>query len=690
MGIWPVSFQPLALAVGRALCVCLMSFFRLAACKNGEIFNQTRLGTASGISLGARQRLIFTHNVGEESRVGLVKPGTIICAEPSPDVASIVATTVAASLSAKTKGVEGGASLSASQSEGIMALGERTASIQLLRDQMYRACEAYANGAITGTTYSVMLSRIHESMATLMLGETAGGRFSNAGQALTSSASGQAQAALSDLSQSAEDAQKKLGDLGKKDEEVKLLEDQLKVIKEDESKGKDSAEYKEKETELNKAKEQQTALRADLSLSISTFAQGSSEVKAQVAAAPSSDHLDAAQAKVLVDFQRNFLMDDHIAKAFVTSCLVDLSIGSQQSKRARDIQTKAIDFVESDIAKKAQDLLEQKNFNKKELDELMASARQLLAGSTKLAKEIASVDRYSSLAGYCKEHLERVIDSSLKATEKLKLEWAKTLQLSAEEDMLKALEKTCPGKTWNDRKECAELTLGRKVSGNEAGKPATSASRPDMPVSSSNNEKFPLSAEEIKGFTEVFGGINKTLEAIDKNIDPKAGEDIQTYVVMRGYVEELQTYLRYKGESTPFRADKIDGVAGPQTRESITALDKDSKGKVTVNVVGKALDSPWLPEAGTLTDFEPTRFETWLQTNKGGQARLKAAQKQIKAKETGQIDEATRKKINTFRKAEKLPETGRLTHLLLRLIEYKIDQAKPNKTAEAKTNRSKG
>ena len=64
----------------------------------------------------------------------------------------------------------------ASLNEGITQL-ERLAVIQLLRDKMYRACEAYANGAIDRASYVLMLARIDKTMITLLSQEMVAGAF---------------------------------------------------------------------------------------------------------------------------------------------------------------------------------------------------------------------------------------------------------------------------------------------------------------------------------------------------------------------------------------------------------------------------------------------------------------------------------------------------------------------------------
>src|SRR6267143_5140326 len=120
------------------------------------------------IATDSRLRVITTSTQGFLSMTGLVDPKTIICTEPSPDVATTIVNSFG--VSAGILG-QGSASLSAQQLEGLVQLGERTAAIQLLRDKMYQTCIAYANGAISGTTYSLLMSRLDDSIITLSLSD---------------------------------------------------------------------------------------------------------------------------------------------------------------------------------------------------------------------------------------------------------------------------------------------------------------------------------------------------------------------------------------------------------------------------------------------------------------------------------------------------------------------------------------
>ncbi|WP_423908377.1 hypothetical protein [Candidatus Spongiihabitans sp.] len=115
------------------------------------------------IIIDAKQRILLNksdpHHDGER----------ILCIEPPPDVAQAISSALS------LKNQDGDAMISLNES--IIQLGERLAVMQLLRDRMYRACEAYANGAIDRVSYVLMLARIDKTMITLLSQEMIAGAF---------------------------------------------------------------------------------------------------------------------------------------------------------------------------------------------------------------------------------------------------------------------------------------------------------------------------------------------------------------------------------------------------------------------------------------------------------------------------------------------------------------------------------
>jgi hypothetical protein len=134
-------------------------------------------------SLDATQRTIIERPVTISGDGRRIAPNTVLCAEPSPDVATAIAASF--SMTARASGLEpnsgsqisGAGAAARSLAQLVAQLGPRTTTVQLLRDVLFRACEAYANGALNVTAYAQMLGRFDAFAATLMLGEVAGGAF---------------------------------------------------------------------------------------------------------------------------------------------------------------------------------------------------------------------------------------------------------------------------------------------------------------------------------------------------------------------------------------------------------------------------------------------------------------------------------------------------------------------------------
>lgn len=112
------------------------------------------------LAVDARQRFLLNTSKGGESH-----DARVVCAEPSPDVLSALAAALGAQVSMQEKA---DASISASLVESAAQLGPRTQTVQLLRDGLYRACEAYLNGLLTKKEYRRILLGYDEAMITLL------------------------------------------------------------------------------------------------------------------------------------------------------------------------------------------------------------------------------------------------------------------------------------------------------------------------------------------------------------------------------------------------------------------------------------------------------------------------------------------------------------------------------------------
>jgi hypothetical protein len=88
----------------------------------------------------------------------------VTCAEPSPDALSALSTSVGGSV----QDPKVLANFAVAASESAASIGLRTQSIQLLRDGMYRSCEAYAARAIDGPEFNRQQRRYQNLMLSLL------------------------------------------------------------------------------------------------------------------------------------------------------------------------------------------------------------------------------------------------------------------------------------------------------------------------------------------------------------------------------------------------------------------------------------------------------------------------------------------------------------------------------------------
>jgi hypothetical protein len=130
-----------------------------------HIFRPFDVDRGESLSVDARQRVILVTHKG-----GRTRDRTIVCTEPSPDAATArsAAGRVAAGLpsAAPDKDVQAAAATASGEAMALVAM--RTQTVRLLRDGLYRACEAYMNGAIDQHQYNIVLLNIDKLMVTLL------------------------------------------------------------------------------------------------------------------------------------------------------------------------------------------------------------------------------------------------------------------------------------------------------------------------------------------------------------------------------------------------------------------------------------------------------------------------------------------------------------------------------------------
>lgn len=180
-----------------------VSLFLLASCaldrESGAHLRS--VSRTSDLAMSADYRMVYKRDRADRK---------VFCAEPSPDIGRIVSAASNASVTGSAKGLarvqpELALAFAASRAEGLAQLGQRLATIQLLRDSTFRACEAYANEAISASTYAMIVSRYDDVMVTLLLGEMAANTARPASSALLTGA-----ASTNGLSQTTSEAAVKL------------------------------------------------------------------------------------------------------------------------------------------------------------------------------------------------------------------------------------------------------------------------------------------------------------------------------------------------------------------------------------------------------------------------------------------------------------------------------------------------
>ena len=142
----------------------------------GTIFKKFSIDEVppNSISLDARQRLIIVTDKGAPVRDNdnnTLQQHRVVCAEPSPDafMALVASGGADVAFGGKKAGARG------AMAESVAALGRRTQTIQLLRDGLYRACEAYMNGVIDKNAYQRIMVAYDELLITLVAIESLGG-----------------------------------------------------------------------------------------------------------------------------------------------------------------------------------------------------------------------------------------------------------------------------------------------------------------------------------------------------------------------------------------------------------------------------------------------------------------------------------------------------------------------------------
>ena len=171
------------------ICGAAVAATVLSACGTSDFrVEHHELGTSQTLATDAGARLVTaTPIVGEVDSSGRFKPRQVNCAEPSPDVAKAIQTAFSSGISLDVTGQSANMpadlqarlanAVATSRSEALAQLTERLPTIQLLRDGLFRACEAYANGTLSPISYSLVLSRYGDTLVTMLGSELIAGNY---------------------------------------------------------------------------------------------------------------------------------------------------------------------------------------------------------------------------------------------------------------------------------------------------------------------------------------------------------------------------------------------------------------------------------------------------------------------------------------------------------------------------------
>ncbi len=310
----------------------------------GDILNEFYLSeddNGQSITTGARQRVVLNHNPNLVTRPGLVTPQRIVCTEPSPDVAVAVANSYGAAISILQYG---SGSLSQETVEGIAQLAERTASIQLLRERMFRACEAYSNGAITGTTYTLLMNDIGRELVTTNLGENAAGRFGRSLAALGGKATASSGASIAGFASAIEDIGEASAQLGEAEAALLEAQNNLNAELEKPEADRDQDKLDELRNEVTEAERDLKNTKELLRGEIKTATEAAGEFSTVEAAGQISATASAEVANELEEMQKSFLDQDPIASV-IDACIVEMAnvnVSNSTDQRVHDAVVRAL------------------------------------------------------------------------------------------------------------------------------------------------------------------------------------------------------------------------------------------------------------------------------------------------------------------------------------------------------------
>ena len=141
----------------------LVAAFALDACSSANLRAANLGQDVQAKAMTADYRMVMSKDVTHGDK------GKIVCAEPSPDIARAVSEAIAQNAAVTAHSVGASEAFHYQTAQTIAQLGKRFATIQLLRDELYNQCLAYANGQLSESAYAMKQSRF-DALAVTLLG----------------------------------------------------------------------------------------------------------------------------------------------------------------------------------------------------------------------------------------------------------------------------------------------------------------------------------------------------------------------------------------------------------------------------------------------------------------------------------------------------------------------------------------
>ena len=192
---------------------------------------------------------------------------------------------------------------------------------------MYQTCLAYANGAISGTTYSFIMSRLDDTIVTLLMGETAGGAFGRKLAFIGGKSNASASAVLSSLPGRITDLEDRIAATTAAEEELRKAEDNLaQHVASKPNEGQEAqheARTAELKADVKKAEGKRNAVQRLMKDTLEATSDSAAEITRIESGGNRHVIPDPLIAATLADMQAEFLLQD-VSSAIVTACVVEL------------------------------------------------------------------------------------------------------------------------------------------------------------------------------------------------------------------------------------------------------------------------------------------------------------------------------------------------------------------------------